>query len=177
NGEYLRDPPTPSDAARGMRRYPLRIKIAGFAAGMVVLATALVAIFTVILPWHTKLVQQERIASSLVQTALPLGIDLRADGAHFDPARVHSLVANSSRVQGIEIVYALLWDDKGNLDTAASSVNAPLLQRLSEPLAQLYLRDRAKALEVLAVGRKQPGLRRLPIRLAAAKGQATIGRL
>ena len=158
-------------------RYPLRLKIAGFAAGLVVLATALVALFTVILPWRAKLAQQERIASSLVQTALPLGIDLRADGAHFDPARVHSLVANSSRVQGIEIVYALLWDDKGNLDTAASSVNAALLQRLSEPLAQLYFRDRAKCLEVLAVGRKQPGLRRLPIRLAAAKGQATIGRL
>src|SRR5205085_10511305 len=133
-----------------MRRFPRRLKIAGFAAGLILLATALVALFTVILPWRAKLKAQEQIASQLVKTALPLGIDLRADGAHFDPARVHALVENSSRVQGIEIVYALLWDDKGNLDTAASSVNAALLQRLSEPLAQLYFRDRAKRLEVLA---------------------------
>ncbi|HTO96569.1 MAG TPA: adenylate/guanylate cyclase domain-containing protein [Myxococcales bacterium] len=160
-----------------MRRFPLRLKIAGFAAGLILLATGLVALFTVILPWRAKLKAQERIASQLVKTALPLGIDLRADGAHFDPARVHALVANSSRVQGVEIVYALLWDDKGHLDSQASSVNAQLLQRCSEPLAQLYLRDRARALEVLAVGRKQPGIRRLPIKLAAGGEHSTIGRL
>ena len=84
-----------------MRRFPLRLKIAGFAAGLILLATALVALFTVILPWRAKLKAQERLASQLVKTALPLGIDLRADGAYFDPARVHALVANSSRVQGI----------------------------------------------------------------------------
>jgi class 3 adenylate cyclase len=162
---------------RRMRRFPLRLKIAGFAAGLILLATGLVALFTVILPWRAKLKAQERIASQLVKTALPLGIDLRADGAHFDPARVHALVANSSRVQGVEIVYALLWDDKGHLDSQASSVNAQLLQRASEPLAQLYLRDRARALEVLAVGRKQPGIRRLPIKLAAGGEHSTIGRL
>jgi adenylate cyclase len=160
-----------------MRRFPLRLKIAGFAAVLVVLATCLVAVFTVILPWSAKLSQQERLASSLVKTALPLGIDLRADGAHFDPARVHALVANSTRVEGVEIVYALLWDDKGNLDSTASSVNAQLLQRISEPLTQLYLRDRPKFLELLAQGKKQPGIRRLPIRLAAADRQGTIGRL
>ena len=73
-----------------MRRFPLRLKIAGFAAGLILLATALVALFTVILPWRAKLKAQEQIASQLVKTALPLGIDLRADGAHFDPARVHA---------------------------------------------------------------------------------------
>jgi adenylate cyclase len=160
-----------------MRRFSLRLKIAGFAGVLVVLATGLVALFTVILPWHAKLSAQERIASSLVKTALPLGIDLRADGAHFDPARVHALVANSTRNEGLEIVYALLWDDKGHLDSAASSVNEQLLQRVSKPLAQLYLRDRSKCLEVLALGKKQTGIRRLPIRLAAEKHQGTIGRL
>jgi class 3 adenylate cyclase len=160
-----------------MRRFPLRLKIAGFAAGLILLATGLVALFTVILPWRAKLKTQERIASQLVKTALPLGIDLRADGAHFDPARVHQLVMNSSRVQGVEIVYALLWDDKGHLDSAASSVNAQLLEKASEPLAQLYLRDRARALEVLALGRRQPGIRRLPIKLAAGGEHSTIGRL
>ncbi len=161
-----------------MRRFPLRLKIAGFAAGLVLLATGLVALFTVIFPWRAKLKWQEHIASSLAKTAVPPSIELRADGAHFDPARVHALVANSSRVQGVEIVYALLWDDKGHLDQAASSVNAQLLEKASEPLAQLYLRDRARALEVLALGRKQPGIRRLPIKLAAGEeGHATIGRL
>lgn len=160
-----------------MRRSPLRLKIAAFAAGLVLLATGLVALFTVILPWRAKLKQQENIASALVQTALPLGIDLRADGAHFDPARVHALVANSSRSQSVEIVYALLWDDKGNLDLTASSVNALLLQKISPPLVQLYLRDRGKCLEVLAHGRRQPGIRRLPIRLAAGNKEGTIGRL
>jgi adenylate cyclase len=150
-----------------MRRFSLRLKM----------ATGLVALFTVILPWRARLAAQERIASALVKTALPLGIDLRADGAHFDPARVHALVANSSTVQDLEIVYALLWDDKGRLDSAASSVNAQLLQRVSEPLAQLYLRDRSKCLEVLALGKKQPGIRRLPIRLVAEKKQGSIGRL
>jgi len=162
--------------AGAMRRFPLRLKIAGFAAGLILLATGLVALFTVILPWRAKLKAQERLASSLVKTALPLGIDLRADGAHFDPARVHALVANSSRVQGVEIVYALLWDDKGNLDSTASSVNAQLLQKASEPLAQLYLRDRARALEVL-VSARPPGIRRLRMKLAAGAPHSTIGRL
>ena len=177
NGEYLQRGAQTSDAARQMRRFPLRLKIAAFAAGLVLLATSLLSLFTVILPWRAKLRQQEHIAQSLVQTALPLGIDLRADGAHFDPARVHSLVRNSSRVQGLEIVYALLWDDKGNLDTAASSVNAFVLQRISEPLTQLCLRDQARCLEILALGQKQPGIRRLPIRLAAQNRNDAIGRL
>src|SRR5438445_47060 len=161
-----------------MRRFPLRLKIAAFAAGLILLATVLVALFTVILPWRAKLKAQERLASQLVKTALPLGIDLRADGAYFDPARVHALVANSSRVQGVEIVYALIWDDKGNLDSAASSVNTKLLQKASEPLAQLYLRDPARALQILAIGHRQSGIRRLPIKLAAeGGGHSIIGRL
>src|SRR5207244_8257619 len=121
-----------------MRRFPLRLKIAGFAAGLILLATALVALFTVILPWRAKLKAQERLASQLVKTALPLGIDLRADGAYFDPARVHALVANSSRVQGVEIVYALISADKGKLDSAPSSVDAKLHQEAYESPAQLH---------------------------------------
>ncbi len=161
-----------------MRRFPLRLKIAGFAAGLILVATGLVALFTVILPWRAKLKAQERIASQLVKTALPLGIDLRADGAHFDASRVHALVMNSSRVQGVEIVYALLFDDKGLLDSAASSVNAGLLQKASEPLARIYLNDRARALEILAVNGKQPGIRKVSFKLAAGgEHSATIGKL
>lgn len=159
-----------------MRRFPLRIKIAGFAAGLVVLVTGLVALFTVILPWRAKLRQQERLASSLVQT-VQLGIDLRADGAHFDPSGVQRLVTNSSRVPGVEILYALLWDGNGNLDTNASSVNEDLLRAEQPAILQLYLRDRAKCLEVLATGRTRPGIRRLSLRLAEQNRQGAIGRL
>ena len=160
-----------------MRRFPLRLKIAGFAGVLVVLATGSVAFFTVILPWRAKLAAQERVASALVRTALPLGIDLRADGAHFDANRVQYLVANSGRGDGVQIVYALLWDEKGHLDATASSVNLKLLQQASAPLAALYLRDSAQALELLARGKTQPGIRRLLFRLAAEKRDGVIGRL
>lgn len=160
---------------RPVRRFPLRLKIAGFAAALVVLATGLLALFSVIIPARAKLRQQELIARSLVQTGLVASIDLRADGAHFDPARVHALVTNSSR--DLEIVYALLWDDKSHLDTAVSSVNVTLLQRISEPMAKMCITDRARCLEMLALGQKQPGIRRLPIRLAAQNRSGAIGRL
>ncbi|HEY5677981.1 MAG TPA: hypothetical protein VIR81_14405, partial [Myxococcales bacterium] len=47
--------PGPAADAAGVRRFPLRLKIAAFAAGLVVLATGLLALFTVILPWRAKL--------------------------------------------------------------------------------------------------------------------------
>jgi class 3 adenylate cyclase len=157
-----------------MRRFPLRLKIAAFAAGLVALAVGLVAFFTVIQPWRAKLVEQEKLARHLAQTALPLGVELRPDGtAHFDPVRMHALVANAS-----DIVYALLWDDKSQFDAAASSVNLVALHRVAEPLAQLYLNDRTRALDLLASGKPQPGIRRLPIRLAARDRPGShIGRL
>src|SRR5262249_20068915 len=80
------------------------------------------------------------------------------------------------RVAGLEIVYALLWDDKGHLDETASSVNEKLLERVSPQLARLHERDRSKALEILALGRNEPGIRRRPIKLVAGDRQ-NIGRL
>src|SRR5207237_844171 len=44
-------------------------------------------------------------------------------------------------------------------------------------LARLYVRDRSKALEILALGRQEAGIRRLPIRLAVDKREGAIGRL
>jgi adenylate cyclase len=90
---------------------------------------------------------------------------------------VHDLVSNSSRGAGVPIVYALLRDEEDNLDGEASAVNAQLLQQVSQPLAQLYLRERRKGLEVLAQGTKLRGLRRLNIRLAVPEVKGTIGRL
>jgi len=176
NGEGLHTQGLPSDAAT-VRRFPLRLKIAGFAAALVVLATGLLALFTVILPWRAKLRQQETIARSLVQTALPMGIEMRADGARVDPMGVRALVANSSKVQGLEIVYALVRDVQDNLDTAASSVNVNMLQRINEPVAKLCITDRPRCIEVLALGRKQAGIRQLAIKLAVQNRSEPIGRL
>jgi class 3 adenylate cyclase len=160
-----------------MRRVPLRLKIAAFAATLVAVAVGLLALFTVILPWRDKIAAQENLARALVKTALPMGVEVRIDGsAHFDPSRVHDLVANSSRT-GVEIVYAILFDEKGNLEAAASSVNGQLLQRISEPLAQLYLRDREKCLELFASGKTQRGIRRLRMNLAMPDRKGAIGRL
>jgi adenylate cyclase len=104
-------------------------------------------------------------------------VELRTDGSpRFDSSRVNQLVANSNRT-GVDIVYAILFDDKGNLDADASSVNAPLLQRISEPLAQLYARDRTKAVELLAKTKKQRGIRALPIKLVVPDRKGQIGRL
>src|SRR5260370_32808058 len=150
-----------------MRRFPLRIKIAGFAVGLVVLATGLVALFTVILPWRAKLRQQERLASSLA-TPLGLGIVRSADGkAHLDPLRVQQLVLNSSRIPGIEILYALFWDEKGNLDTSASSVNRDLLRKEQEGLLKVFVRAPPVCYEVLATDTTRPGIRRPHFRVTA----------
>jgi class 3 adenylate cyclase len=158
-----------------MRRYlplrrhmSLRYTIAGFAAALVVLATSMVALFTVILPWREKLRAQDRLARQLVQTALPLGIDSRSDGMHVDPGRVQDLVVNAGRVQGVGLVYALLFDDKGQLDAKASAVNAELLAKLAPGVAPDP--------EELARGRRIPGLRRSPVKVVTDDG-TSIGRL
>jgi class 3 adenylate cyclase len=152
-----------------MRRHiSLRYTIAGFAALLVVLSTSMVALFTVILPWREKLRAQERLARQLVRTALPMGIDLQADGAHVDRRRLQDLVTNSGRVEGVGLVYALLFDDKGNLDAGASAVNAEMLSRLA-PHAPA---DPAQ----LSRTPRLDGLRRLPVRLVTGDGKP-IGRL
>ncbi|HEX9578859.1 MAG TPA: adenylate/guanylate cyclase domain-containing protein [Myxococcales bacterium] len=163
-----------------MRRVPIRLKIAAFAAALVALAVGLLAFFTVIEPWRAKLASQDNLARGLVKSAIAaMGVEYRIDGsARLDAVRVHDLVSNSSRGAGVPIVYALLRDEEDNLDGEASAVNAQLLQQVSEPLAQLYLRERRKGLEVLASqGTKLRGLRRLTIRLAVPEVKGTIGRL
>src|SRR2546421_12515494 len=102
-----------------MRRFPLRLKIAGFAAGLILLATVLVALFTVILPWRAKLKAQERLASPLGETALPPRIDLRAGGGPFAPAPLHAPGGDPRPGPGGGTVYAPDWGDKGKLASAA----------------------------------------------------------
>jgi class 3 adenylate cyclase len=144
-------------------RITLRLKIAGFAAVLVVLATSLVALFTVILPWREKLRAQERLAAQLVRTVLPMAIELRADGTHFDLSRI---VANAGGVEGVNIVYALAYDEQGRLDVDASAVNKVLVARLALP------QDPAALAQAPAI----PGLRRLPIRVETIQ-QNRVGHL
>src|SRR5256885_10631522 len=101
-----------------MRRFPLRLKIAGFAAGLILLATVLVALFTVILPWRAKLKAQERLAPPLVETALPPRLGFRAGGGHFDPAPRAPPGADSHRGPGAGSVYPPVWGHKGKLASA-----------------------------------------------------------
>jgi class 3 adenylate cyclase len=149
------------------RRIPLRYTIAGFAASLVVLATLLVALVTVILPWRQKLKTQDRLATQLVKTALPLAIHLQSDGAHFDRDRVRALT--SGRIEGVGIVYEFFYDEKGHLDENGSSVNAELLAQIAPGLAP---EPAAVAPHVSTIR----GLRRLPINLVTINENA-IGRL
>ncbi len=157
------------------RRFPLRLKIAAFAAGLVAVAVSAVAISTVIVPWKQKLAAQDRLATDLISTAVPLSLEVRVDDVRLDATRIQSLVVNSPG--GVPIVYALVWDSKGKLDQAASAVNAQLLRAISGPLASLCVTDRARCLQLLTLGQRQRGLRPVPMKLELANGKGSIGRL
>ncbi len=164
-------------------RFPLRWKIAAFAAGLVAFAVAALALFTVVLPWREKLHAQEHLASALVKTVAAGIVEVRSDGAHWDANRLETLVANSAAGPGgLEVVYALLYDGKEMLNQAASTANPRLLEHSSPDLAALYQRDRPRALGLLQS--KLPGVRKLSLRLklpdeGLRRGQveADLGRL
>ena len=81
-----------------MRRFPLRLKIAGFAGVLVVIATGLVALFTVILPWRAKLAAHRedfRVDWARLRKSPELDILLRwGDAVRVDP------LVSSVRVEG-----------------------------------------------------------------------------
>ena len=165
--------PDPEGVQR--RRFPLRLKIAAFAAGLVAVAVTAVAVSTVIVPYKQNLAAQDRLAMDLIATAVPLSVDVRVDDVRLDATRIGSLVANSPG--GVPIVYALVWDARGKLDEAASAVNAPLLQAFSPRLASLCVTDRTHCLRLLTAGQQQRGLRPVPMKLQLANGKGIIGRL
>ena len=157
------------------RRFPLRLKIAAFAAALVAVAMTAVVVATVIVPWKEKLAAQDRVATDLVRTAVPLSVEVRKDGVRLDSARLHSLVVNSSG--GVPVVYALVFDDKGNLDPGSSSINAQLLQRVSPQLSNLCFSDRARCLELLAHGKHLRGMRSISMKIALPGGKGTVARV
>src|SRR2546426_6890676 len=102
-----------------MRRFPLRLKIAGFAGGLILLATALVALFTVILPWRAKLKAQERLPPQLGEKALPPGLHFRAGGGHFHSPPRPPPGGNTPPVPGGRDGFTPLSDRKGELHFSA----------------------------------------------------------
>jgi len=164
-------------------RFPLRWKIAAFAAALVALAVGALALFTVILPWREKLRAQEHLATALAKTVAAGIVDIRSDGVHWNANRLENLVANStSEPSGLEVVYALLYDGKDVLNRSASTANPKLLERSSPEMAALYQRDRQSALGLMQ--KALPGVRKLPLRLklpdeepGRAKVQTDLGRL
>ena len=129
----------------------------------------------VVVPWRQKLAAQDRLATDLISTAVPLSVEVRLDGVRLDATRIQSLVVNSPG--GVPIVYALVWDAKGTLDETASAVNGKLLHAVSPQLAALCVTDRRRCLELLTVGRRQRGMRPVPMKLELAAGKGSIGRL
>jgi adenylate cyclase len=162
-------------AAVQRRRFPLRLKIAAFAAALVAVAVTAVAVSTVIVPWTQKLAAQDRLATDLISTAVPLSVEVRLDDVRLNASRIQDMVVNSPR--GVPIVYALVWDAAGNLDEKASAVNGALLQSLSPQLATLCQTGPSRCLELLARGTRLRGLRAVPMKLVLDNGRGTIGRL
>ena len=157
------------------RRFPLRLKIAAFAAALVAVAVSAVAISTVIVPWNQKVAAQDRLATDLISTAVPLSVEVRTDEVRLNASRIQDMVVNSPR--GVPIVYALVWDAAGNLDEKASAVNGPLLQAISPPLAAICATEVSRCLELLTLGRRLRGLRPVPMKLVLGGNRGTIGRL
>ena len=161
-------------------RFPLRWKIAAFAAGLMALCACAMSVFTIWLPWRQKRVAQERAAFALLQTVAPQIIRVTGTSAQWNGNQVQRLVANahlSAGGAGIEVAYALLFDEKNQLNLADSTANPQLLHRESPRLSALYLLDRDRALRLLADGGLVGQIRPIPMRLAAPDRTRDIGRL
>jgi class 3 adenylate cyclase len=155
----------------------LRWKIASFAAALVALSAGALAVFTVYLPWRGKLIAQERAARALAQTLAPQIVSVSSSGVRWNPMVVSALVANSHRgaAAGLDVVYALLFDEDGELDANDSSANPELLHRVSATLSATYLIDRERALRVMARGGLRRQVNPIRLRLAAPDQKRHVG--
>ncbi len=151
------------------------MKIAAFAAALVAVAVGAVAVSTVIVPWKQKVAAQDRLATDLISTAVPLSLEVRMDEVRLNASRIQDMVVNSPH--GVPIVYALVWDAAGKLDEKASAVNGQLLQNFSPALAALCVAEVSRCLELLALGKRLRGVRPVPMKLVLDRNRGTIGRL
>jgi len=161
-------------------RFPLRWKFAAFAAALVVLAVGSLAVFTVWMPWRQKLAAQERAAKALMQTLATQIVRLTADGVEWNANLVQRLVANSHSTAagtGLDVVYALLFDEKGKLNERDSSANPALLQRASPQLSALYILDRDRVLLLLARGAMRMQINAVRVRMKTPDRMRDLGHL
>ena len=158
-------------------RFPLRSKIALFAAGLLVLCVLALSYFTVLEPWRAKLAAQSSAARRLVDTVAPSIVQVTAAGPRWNAGGVAALVLSSGHDNSsINAVYALIFDAQGRLNEDASTVNQEQLARFAPSMATLYASDRRGALQLLASG-ADSGLRRIRVRLATQQGNAAVGHL
>lgn len=157
-------------------RFALRWKFAAFAAGLVLLSVGALSLFTVYRPWRQKLAAQSHLALELVKPQATSIVRYSAQGARWNADAVRDLVGNAGATLGLEVVYALLYDQAGALSPDASAVNVESLRRLAPSLAALWLRDPGRALGVLA-GWGGSGVQRVRVTLADPERKAPLGRL
>jgi class 3 adenylate cyclase len=161
-------------------RFSLRWKIASFAAALVALCACALAVFTVWLPWRQKLLAQQTAGRALAQTLAPQIVSYGISGVQWNAYTVQRLVANSHAAAngvGLDVVYALLFNDKGELNAGDSSANPALLQRASPRLAALYENDRDRVLKLLAQGEVRGAVNGIHIRLKTPDKQRDVGHL
>jgi class 3 adenylate cyclase len=163
-------------------RFPLRSKIALFAAGQLVLAVLGLSYFTVVEPWQQKIAAQANAARTLVDTVAPSIVQLSAAGPRWNADGVRALF-ETQRIgrlgegsHSVNAVYAIIFDGEGKLIEDASAVNQELLGQLAPAIAALYLRDRPRALSLLARG-GPTRLRSIRVRLASGDNRAVVGHL
>ncbi len=99
-------------------RFPLRSKIALFAAGQLVLAVLGLSYFTVVEPWQQKIAAQANAARTLVDTVAPSIVQLSAAGPRWNADGVRALFETRR------------W---GRLGEAGHSVNAVYAIIFAEP--------------------------------------------
>ena len=163
-----------------LSRFPLRWKIAAFAAGLMALSACALAVFTVWLPWRQKILAQQSAARVLAQNLAPQIVRFGQGGVQWNAHNVQQLVANSHSAGGglgLEVVYALLFDEAGTLNAADSSANPTLLHRASPRVSALYLADRDRALGLLAKGGLRGQVNPIRIRLATPDKSRDAGHL
>jgi class 3 adenylate cyclase len=157
------------------RRFPLRWKIALFAAGLILLSVGAISLVTVYKPWREKLAAQKRVAQDLVSPLATSIVRYTAKGPVWNADAVSKLIENSSAVApSLHLTFALLYDQGGAI-SPLSVANPAELERRSPQLYALYLRDKERCLTLLGAGVR--GLRTLSIQVKEPDRGAPVGRL
>ena len=156
-------------------RFSLRWKIALLSASLLLMGVATLSVITVYQPWQQRLANQRHLALDRVRPLSPTIVRLSSEGVSFRADVMRDLVVNSASAPGQELLYALLYDDKGELIETASVANTRLLGLLAPRLLALYRTDPRRALEALAARRAD--VQRLTVTLKLEGNATPVGRM